>query len=410
MDMHQEPGIRHLTYDQLVASTADHECPGIGRDHICVRIAAVADLPTMFGTFHIVGFWNDRDGKDHVAIVKGDPFDKEDVPVRMHSECLTGDALGSLRCDCRDQLTSSLRAIGEQETGMVLYLRQEGRGIGLLNKLRAYGLQDEGLDTVDANLALGFRDDERDYSIAAHMLGLLQVRSIKLMTNNPKKVQGLRDLGIDVSGRIPSCHPGQRAQPLLPGDQGAALGASHRCRRTRAPARADRPTHRGGHGPRHHRSHRIPRPGGGTSMSERPVALITGATGGLGHVLAPTSLPTAMTSRCSARTPSDSRARELGLDLPDDHVFRVGVNLRDAAAAASAIEAVYQRFGRVDALAHLVGGWTGGMQVAGSPDDPYASMIDQHLWTTLNVTRELAPRMAAAGHGRIVAVSSPMAE
>jgi GTP cyclohydrolase II len=207
MDMHQEPGIRHLTYDQLVASTADHECPGMGRDHICVRIAAVADLPTKFGTFHIVGFWNDRDGKDHVAIVKGDPFGKSDVPVRLHSECLTGDALGSLRCDCRDQLTSALQAIGEQETGMVLYLRQEGRGIGLLNKLRAYGLQDEGLDTVEANVALGFRDDERDYGIAAHILELLQVRSIRLMTNNPKKVEGLRDLGVDVSGRIPHVIP-----------------------------------------------------------------------------------------------------------------------------------------------------------------------------------------------------------
>ena len=207
MDMHQEPGIRHLTYDQLVASTVDHECDGVGRDHVCVKIAAVADLPTKFGAFHIVGFWNDRDGKDHVAIVKGDPFGKEDVPVRMHSECLTGDALGSLRCDCRDQLTSALRAIGEQETGMVLYLRQEGRGIGLLNKLRAYGLQDEGLDTVDANLALGFRDDERDYSIAAHMLGLLQVRSIRLMTNNPKKVEGLRELGVNVSGRVPHIIP-----------------------------------------------------------------------------------------------------------------------------------------------------------------------------------------------------------
>jgi GTP cyclohydrolase II len=207
MDTHQEPGLRHLTYDQLVASTADHECPGIGPDHVCVKIAAVADLPTIFGSFHIVGFWNDRDGKDHVAIVKGDPFGEEDVPVRIHSECLTGDALGSLRCDCRDQLTASLRAIGERETGMVLYLRQEGRGIGLLNKLRAYALQDEGLDTVDANLALGFRDDEREYSIAAHILALLEVRSIRLMTNNPRKLDGLRDLGVTVSGRIPLVVP-----------------------------------------------------------------------------------------------------------------------------------------------------------------------------------------------------------
>ena len=207
MDTHREPGIRHLTYDQLVASSADHECDGVGRDHVCVRIAAVADLPTKFGLFHIVGFWNDRDGKDHVAIVKGDPFGAEDVPVRLHSECLTGDALGSLRCDCRDQLTSALRTIAAEEIGMVLYLRQEGRGIGLLNKLRAYGLQDEGLDTVDANIALGFRDDERDYSIAAHMLGLLQVASIRLMTNNPKKIEGLRELGVNVTGRVPHVIP-----------------------------------------------------------------------------------------------------------------------------------------------------------------------------------------------------------
>jgi GTP cyclohydrolase II len=207
MDRHQEPGIPHLTYDQLVASSADHECFGIGDDQVCVKIAAVADLPTIFGTFHIVGFWNDRDGKDHVAIVKGDPFGQEDVPVRIHSECLTGDALGSLRCDCRDQLTSALRTIGRLETGMVLYLRQEGRGIGLLNKLRAYGLQDEGLDTVDANLALGFRDDERDYSIAAHMLGLLEVRSVRLMTNNPRKLTGLASYGIRVTGRIPLVIP-----------------------------------------------------------------------------------------------------------------------------------------------------------------------------------------------------------
>ena len=204
---HSEPGIRHLTYDQLVAATADHECPGLGPDHTCVRIAAVADLPTVFGSFHIVGFWNDRDGKDHVAIVKGDPFGKNDVLVRMHSECLTGDALGSLRCDCRDQLQASLRAVAAEETGMVLYLRQEGRGIGLLNKLRAYALQDVGLDTVDANMALGFRDDERDYGVAAHMLELLQVRSIRLMTNNPRKVDGLRALGVRIRGRVPLVIP-----------------------------------------------------------------------------------------------------------------------------------------------------------------------------------------------------------
>lgn len=207
MSSHQVPGIQHLTYDQLVASTADHECPGVGSGQVCVKIAAVAELPTIFGDFHVVGFWNDRDGKDHVAVVKGDPFGQADVPVRIHSECLTGDALGSLRCDCRDQLGASLSSIGKAETGMVLYLRQEGRGIGLLNKLRAYGLQDEGLDTVEANVALGFRDDERDYSIAAHILALLQVRSIRLITNNPRKIEGLRELGVKVDGRIPLVIP-----------------------------------------------------------------------------------------------------------------------------------------------------------------------------------------------------------
>jgi GTP cyclohydrolase II len=200
-------GLRHLTFDELLESGRDHDCPGLGVDHTCVKIAAVADLPSRFGEFHIVAFWNDRDGKEHVAIVHGDPFDAEDVPVRIHSECLTGDALGSLRCDCRDQLEASLRAIAAEERGVVLYLRQEGRGIGLLNKLRAYGLQDHGLDTVEANLALGFGDDERDYAIAAHMLALLQVRSVRLMTNNPRKVAGLEALGVRVTGRIPLVIP-----------------------------------------------------------------------------------------------------------------------------------------------------------------------------------------------------------
>jgi GTP cyclohydrolase II len=200
-------GLRHLTFDELLQSGQDHDCTGVGPDHVCVKIAAVADLPSQFGTFHIVAFWNDRDQKDHVAIVHGDPFDADDVPVRIHSECLTGDALGSLRCDCRDQLEASLRAIGAEDRGIVLYLRQEGRGIGLLNKLRAYGLQDHGLDTVEANLALGFADDERDYAVAAHMLHLLEVRSIRLMTNNPRKIAGLEAFGVRVTGRIPVVIP-----------------------------------------------------------------------------------------------------------------------------------------------------------------------------------------------------------
>ena len=193
----------HEKFDLLLETEGDHECEGLGRDKICVRIVAMAELPTRFGDFHIVAFENNRDGKEHVAITKGDVIGAENIPVRLHSECLTGDALGSLRCDCRDQLESALRKIGKMERGMVLYLRQEGRGIGLINKIRAYSLQDEGLDTVEANHALGFRDDERDYAVAAHMLMSLKIRSVQLMTNNPKKINQLEQYGIHVAGRIP---------------------------------------------------------------------------------------------------------------------------------------------------------------------------------------------------------------
>lgn len=154
-----------------------------------------------------MAFYNNKDGKEHAAIVKGDISGAEDVPVRIHSECLTGDALGSLRCDCRDQLEAALTAIGKMEKGMVVYLRQEGRGIGFTNKIRAYSLQDYGMDTVEANLALGFRDDERDYEVAAHMLMSLKVKSIQLMTNNPKKMNDMTKYGINVTGRIPHVLP-----------------------------------------------------------------------------------------------------------------------------------------------------------------------------------------------------------
>ncbi len=192
---------------EILDENLSHECDGFGPDKVCVRIAGIADLPTRFGDFHIVAFYNNHDDKEHAAIIKGDIWGAEDVPVRVHSECLTGDALGSLRCDCRDQLTEALKAIGKMEKGIVLYLRQEGRGIGLTNKIRAYGLQDHGYDTVDANLALGFRDDERDYSVAAHMLISLQVKSIQLMTNNPKKINELTKHGINVVKRIPHIIP-----------------------------------------------------------------------------------------------------------------------------------------------------------------------------------------------------------
>ena len=193
----------HEKFDVLLETEGDHNCPGLGRDNICVRIVAMAELPSRFGDFHIIAFENNRDGKEHVAITKGDVIGARDVPVRLHSECLTGDVVGSLRCDCRDQLEAALKKIGQLERGMLLYLRQEGRGIGLINKIRAYSLQDQGLDTVEANLALGFRDDERDYAVAAHMLMSLKIESIQLMTNNPKKIAQLTQYGINVNGRIP---------------------------------------------------------------------------------------------------------------------------------------------------------------------------------------------------------------
>lgn len=175
----------------------------LDKDKLSVRVVAMAELPTRFGNFHIIAFENNRDGKEHVAITKGDVIGAHAVPVRLHSECLTGDALGSLRCDCRDQLEAALKTIGQMEKGMVLYLRQEGRGIGLTNKIRAYSLQDQGLDTVEANHALGFRDDERDYAVAAQMLHALKIDSVQLMTNNPRKIDQLKQYGIQVSDRIP---------------------------------------------------------------------------------------------------------------------------------------------------------------------------------------------------------------
>lgn len=193
--------------NELVERDRHHECPGVGRDHVCVRIVAVAKLPSRFGDFRIVAFWNNRDQKDHIAIVHGDVVGAENVPTRMHSECLTGDVIGSLRCDCRDQLETALKKIGQMERGVVLYLRQEGRGIGLANKIRAYALQDQGMDTVEANLALGFRDDERDYAIAAHMLSSLGISSVQLMTNNPGKVRQLEQYGVKVSERLPHLLP-----------------------------------------------------------------------------------------------------------------------------------------------------------------------------------------------------------
>ena len=193
--------------EPLIERDRTHECGGLGPDRVCVKVVAAARLPTRFGDFVIVAFWNNRDAKEHVALVHGDVVGAAEVPTRLHSECFTGDIAGSLRCDCRDQLEAALRTLGSGERGLLLYMRQEGRGIGLINKIRAYSLQDLGLDTVDANRALGFRDDERDYAVAAHMLCSLKVRSIRLLTNNPDKVGQLGRYGIEVTGRVPHLLP-----------------------------------------------------------------------------------------------------------------------------------------------------------------------------------------------------------
>ncbi len=179
-----------------------------------VEIAGTADLPSQFGDFRVYVFSNDRDSKEHLAMVHGEVFGAHDVPTRVHSECLTGDVLGSLRCDCRPQLERALGAVGALPRGLVLYMRQEGRGIGLTNKIRAYRLQEQGMDTLEANVALGFGEDEREYGVAAAMLRTLGVRSITLMTNNPHKVDGLRAEGIVVRSRIPhviAANPHKRA-------------------------------------------------------------------------------------------------------------------------------------------------------------------------------------------------------
>jgi 3,4-dihydroxy 2-butanone 4-phosphate synthase/GTP cyclohydrolase II len=160
-------------------------------------------LPTEHGEFVLHFYSNTIDDKEHIALVKGDVANRENVPVRIHSECFTGDVLGSRRCDCGEQLAMAMQLINEAGFGVLIYLRQEGRGIGLLKKLQAYNLQDAGMDTVDANIHLGHLADEREYNIAALMLENLQIKSIKLMTNNPQKMDDMKKLGINVAGRIP---------------------------------------------------------------------------------------------------------------------------------------------------------------------------------------------------------------
>ncbi|MFV3411898.1 GTP cyclohydrolase II [Pseudomonas nitroreducens] len=196
-----------------------------------VVFVAASKLPTPFGEFTMHGFLDEETGKEHVALTMGKLDDGQPALGRLHSECLTGDALFSLRCDCGFQLEGALSAIAKEGRGVLLYLRQEGRGIGLLNKIRAYALQDEGADTVEANLALGFGADQRDYAMCLPMLQHLGVCSLRLMTNNPRKVKALEGYGLTVAERVP-LHKGlnphnKRYLQTKAGKLGHMLGNMH---------------------------------------------------------------------------------------------------------------------------------------------------------------------------------------